>query len=119
MKNTENFIHRNIDWPYQLMCPICGNEWIHHSNVEVFERPTGEDGISVIYEPETHYVRTTTKNPSGRRNAVKIWFWGECSHTWSISILQHKGNEYIEAGDFGEVDFELVEHPEDLPLRTE
>ncbi len=32
-----------------LRCPVCASEYQHHQEVEVFSRPQGEDGISVVH----------------------------------------------------------------------
>ena len=80
---------------FLVSCPFCSDEHTHHADVYVYERKKGEDGKSVILTPGSNVVESTDYNPSARRNAVSIEFWGECGHFWAMQIIQHKGQTFI------------------------
>ena len=88
-------IIKDEDFGYVVHCPICGDDYTHHSDVEVFERIKGEDGKTVILKPGSGNTEPTDYNPSARRNAVSIQFHGECDHFWAMNIIQHKGKTFI------------------------
>lgn len=83
-----------------LHCPACGGEYLHHGNVEKYDRP--EDGettrrttlgerISMVFEPSTR-----SRNPSARRDGVVIEFSCEdCGETNELAISQHKGQTFV------------------------
>jgi hypothetical protein len=58
-----------------IACPACGDEYAHHGKVEVFERLRGEDGESYVMTSGSD-LSLTEKNPSSRRNAVRIHYRG-------------------------------------------
>lgn len=79
------------------VCPVCGCDYTHHHRqVEVFCRAE-EDGPSYLLRPGTNVVLPTSHNPSSRRGAVRIHFWGECGHAWVLDIIQHKGMTWFAA----------------------
>lgn len=88
-----------------LICPSCGNDNLHHDHVDVFFRPTGEDGPShrLAINAETgdnslHAYHAET-NPSARRHGMTVWFWCEhCKADVYMTIAQHKGLTLIESG---------------------
>src|ERR1051325_4062434 len=81
-----------------LRCPCCNNENLHHSRVEVFNRPT-EDADSVpvvVEETSAMHDRPLGINPSSRRNGLLIYFWCEtCPAAPALSVCQHKGTTYV------------------------
>lgn len=82
-----------------ILCPNCGSEWMHHGNVEVFERNRDDDvnGIHVYVDGEKVLVDSdaSTRNPSRRRDGIRISFWCErCPFPSSLLIYQHKGQTY-------------------------
>jgi hypothetical protein len=82
-----------------LACPTCNDEYQHHQHVEVFERLGGEDGPTVVLSRGE--MRASDANPSGRRNALRVHFYGECGHAWYLDISQHKGRTFISANQNG------------------
>ena len=85
----------------EVICPVCGDTYSHHGDVEIFDR--GED------HPEGNYVRFVDsnstvitmgghklqQNPSRRRQGITIHMQGECGHNFLLHIYQHKGMTYI------------------------
>lgn len=84
------------DWPFIVRCPVCGDDYQHHEGVREFRRMAGEDGETVLLDPGRGTILPTRSNPSPRRGAVTIDFVGECGHEWTLAILQHKGQTFIE-----------------------
>lgn|SRR5690606_18433111 len=78
-----------------VCCPVCGFEFSHHGEVEIFDREKGEDGDTIIKKPGSKEKTPSTLNPSPRRNAIRIHFDGECGHKWYLDLVQHKGNTFI------------------------
>lgn len=85
----------------QMLCPFCQCTYVHHGHIEIYERVNGEDGESVVLStlaenPKwSSYPQEMGLNPSPRRNGLRIWFWGECRHEWSLDMYQHKGETFI------------------------
>jgi len=82
-----------------VLCPNCGEPYLHHEKVEIFER--GEDEEFGIHAQVENGVLTTdtnlTGNPSARRHGMLIHFSCEgCTETSVLSLEQHKGTTYIE-----------------------
>ena len=83
----------------ELKCPSCGNNYLHHEKVEVFERSEdAEKGLHV--KVENSVVTTDTSlsgNPSIRRDGLTIEFSCEgCKARPVLSISQHKGNTWVD-----------------------
>lgn len=83
-----------------ILCPNCGNQNLHHENVEVLERNREDDryGIHVFVDGEKVLVDSdaSTRNPSRRRDGIRISFWCEhCPFPSSLLIYQHKGETFI------------------------
>ena len=78
-----------------LICPGCGNDYLHHGKVEVFERATEDapSSIVVVSGDGPH----EGQNPSSRRNGLLIYFDCEtCDAAPVLAVLQHKGQTVIE-----------------------
>ena len=82
-----------------MVCPRCGNDYLHHQSVTSFDRI--EDSPVVL---ETTVSRgeakmkmadsSTSRNPSSRRDGLEIVFMCEAceeGRTLSLFISQHKG----------------------------
>lgn len=85
----------------RLECPACGNDYMHHDRVEIFE--CGEDatsGLRVVVADGTVTTDTSLQgNPSSRRHGLRVHFWCEgCSVRSFMEISQHKGNTYVGMG---------------------
>lgn len=90
-----------------LLCPRCGEGWLHHGKVEVYERH-GEDsneGLAVTINSEVVVRTSMTGNPSLRRNGLRIYFSceiceddgdGNLAPPMVMSLVQHKGTTYLE-----------------------
>jgi hypothetical protein len=79
---------------YLVTCPVCGFDYAHHREVAVFDRAR-EDAPTVKRWPGVAGGVLSRENPSPRRNAVRVWFEGECGHEWALDIVQHKGQTFI------------------------
>ena len=83
-----------LDEDGKLICPNCGDGFLHHETVIVYDR--GEDALANI----THIgepVIPTPENPSPRRHGLRVrCFCEHHSGKWDLLIFQHKGSTYIE-----------------------
>ena len=84
----------------ELACPNCGDSYLHHGCIEVFDR--GEDAKVTTRVVVDGMVTTgprlsaELKNPSLRRHGLRINHWCECcSHSMDLCLAQHKGNTYL------------------------
>jgi len=85
-----------------LLCPCCGETYLHHGNVDIFMRP--EDGTDTVHTSVTGFTTKTTlvksntvDNPSSRRYGLRIGFWCEiCGEESALTLAQHKGNTHIQ-----------------------
>lgn len=92
--------------PDDLLCPHCGDQYIHQINVEIFscteDAPNGDHWNIPITDmsyssgkPFKHDDRLVG-NPSARRSGLKIQFACECCGRDSyLNIAQHKGTTEI------------------------
>jgi hypothetical protein len=93
-----------------LKCPRCGDEYLHQSDIEIFNR--GEDkttGLHLIVLADSLQMDpdVVDGNPSGRRQGMRIlfscehcegvaWEKGESAPQMWLTISQHKGNTYVQ-----------------------
>lgn len=96
-----------ISWQghLQLACPMCGDGYLHHDVVDVFERLKGEDGDAFRFRVDGSRIETNlVAGAPGRRNTVEIRFYCEfCSFGdlnrrtmfFTLQIIQHKGCTYL------------------------
>lgn len=75
-----------------IECPICGGGYNHVIRVGTELDPSGDEikvyeGTALVFERES----------SERHSAVRIDFDGECGHSWSLILQQHKGMMSIHA----------------------
>ena len=88
----------------ELLCPCCGENYLHHDVVEVYSRDS-EDAPSratvimgqgdLFCGPER--LIGARGNPSSRRQGLRIGFWCEtCDQQPSLTIAQHKGVTYVQ-----------------------
>lgn len=82
-------------WQWKMQCPACGYDYVHHGNVKVFTRPDGEDGVTVVLTPGDPREHVSAYNPSDRRDAIRMYMWGECGHDWTLDLIQHKGQTFL------------------------
>ena len=96
----------------ELQCPHCGDYYMHHYGIELFNRhEDSEYGDHIeLYIPESHawmYMNTNVQenivdgniknNPSSRRSGIIIKFVCEnCSAVSDFCIKQHKGHTLLE-----------------------
>lgn len=83
-----------------LHCPACGEIYLHHVEVEVWDRKPKTDE-SIVTKCSTRGATIKRKAPffsSGReRNGMRIKFWCECCHAESVlDLVQHKGHTLME-----------------------
>ena len=88
-----------------LLCPTCQQPYIHHTYVKIFERHLHEDGPSAVIHVNgfkdgkfvTHESSNSARNPSMRRDGIRIGFWCEsCEHHIELTLAQHKGFTLME-----------------------
>lgn len=94
-----------------LVCPCCGGANLHHHRVEVFSRKEEDspDGVrTLVLDGVTTIDQEVKRNPSRRRDALRIGFWCEtCDAKPQIDVVQHKGATHL-----------FWSHGSDLGLRT-
>ena len=96
-----------------IKCPHCGDAYLHHDEVRVFERAEGSvtkmcvtvrgmDAETVGDQPQEPRFPTVrvddcmTGNPSGRRQGVEVGMWCEnCRMRSQFRIVQHKGMTFL------------------------
>ena len=83
-----------------LLCPSCGNQFLHHSRVHVYSRLEDDSPRGVHASVSEHGVLQTDldmrHNPSRRRDGLRIEFWCEmCEVKPKLTIIQHKGQTMI------------------------
>lgn len=92
----------NFEIESYLLCPRCGDKYLHQIQVTTFER--AEDDANVMLTQVTRdNVRQQqvgndqSSNPSARRQGVAIRFYCECCSTHDtddiieMTLAQHKG----------------------------
>lgn len=88
-----------VDDEYKMMCPECGDEWLHQVNVYVANRPEDCDSNCVRISSRGNIVshHLDSNDIPGRRDCVEISFscenCGDIGHR--LRIQQHKGNTFI------------------------
>ncbi len=85
----------------ELVCPSCGNNYLHHERIEVFDRKEGEaTGLHVTIDDGKAVVDNNLDgNPSDRRHGLRIHFSCEgCTAKPFMEIIQHKGNTFVGMG---------------------
>lgn len=108
-----------------LACAGCGEEQLHHTQVQCFERQGGEDGpvYAVIHNAGKIYPLFPQKtkeeiNPSDRRNGVRIVFYCEvCPAITALEIAQHKGSTKMETKLIGAVEWPETDLPAGHPFK--
>lgn len=79
-----------------LVCPVCGDSYLHLKTIEVFDRnEDAEKGMHLFISHHETNIKydTLPRNPSARRNGVRIVFCCEIcgKDTPELIISQHKG----------------------------
>ena len=97
-----------IDDNTWLVCPECGNNYLHHNALTVYNRAedapatrvthlgTAMDGFSPNATDDTLTSATVKSdacdNPSSRRHGLQIRFYCEtCAAEPTLNLYQHKG----------------------------
>ena len=95
-----------IDETGDLICPTCGDAYLHQYRVDVFERDEDCIGLHTRVERKLVTVDDNVKNnPSPRRQGLVVSLWCEnCRANVELSILQHKGGTQIGIASKGVVD---------------
>jgi hypothetical protein len=88
-----------------LRCPRCGDDYLHHTRVEVFDRE--EDAAVGLHTTagaeDVRVDRDLSQNPSSRRDGIAIAFYCEMCDGNSdgpgpgvvLTIAQHKGRTFL------------------------
>jgi hypothetical protein len=84
---------------WTLLCPNCGDTYLHHDKVEVFNRlqEDEESGLHVLVQNQNHASDSSMEeNPSSRRDGLFVRFWCEnCDAISKLTIRQHKGITFL------------------------
>jgi hypothetical protein len=82
-----------------LLCPCCGNEYLHHITVDVYERSEDAEICRVTtVTPEETLIQKTNGlgNPSFRRHGTVTRFVCEnCGAKSEMGVASHKGNTFV------------------------
>ena len=81
-----------------LRCPQCGEQNLHHGNVEVFnrDREDGPGNCTIVGPRLASVSRDQEGNPSPRRDGMLVHMWCEhCPAKPTLGILQHKGTTFV------------------------
>jgi hypothetical protein len=99
----------NIDDNTFLICPECGDNYLHHTSITVYNRTedapatrvthlgTGMDGWPDNAPQDDTLTSATVPsdscdNPSSRRHGLQVRFYCEtCDSTPTLNLAQHKG----------------------------
>ena len=94
--------------PPILACPHCGSEYLHHTDITIFDcEEDGPETITIVPRgdgPRAARADETGGNPSSRRHGLAIRFYCEiCSEVgvddyiadFELTIAQHKGKTYV------------------------
>jgi hypothetical protein len=82
-----------------LVCPNCGDEYLHHHSIKVYCRD--KEGVEAGLMTEiscgaTTITRNMDGNPSKRRDGIVITFECEtCDHKSNMLIVQHEGQTFF------------------------
>ena len=102
-------IIEGFDMRQALFCPRCNGTYLHHGEVEVFDRPEDGEEVDVVSvldgRVSSHlHLNETSGNPSKRRTGVVLTFTCEdCNGGDSVPsrdimelcIDQHKGQTFV------------------------
>lgn len=86
----------------EILCPDCGNNYMHHTSVNVITRDSEDSsGTSALSTAEGVSVsRVAADKIYGRRDVIEIELWcescGEGAPRKKLVINQHKGNTQIQ-----------------------
>ena len=85
---------------WQVICPKCRFEYVHHDNgpVEVWQRSedSGESGYAVLSGEQGVRAIAPAENPSLRRSGIRLHFWCEgCGEKFALTFAQHKGETFV------------------------
>lgn len=90
------------DGNQELLCPDCGNNYMHHLEIHVTTRDGEDQGgtiATIAQDGSTSLRRVGATQIPGRRDSLQISFWceacGEDAPQKILQILQHKGNTEI------------------------
>ncbi len=89
-----------------LLCPKCGNNYLHQRTVQIFNRDEDAHAVRVttVDDKATHeafIANELSLNPSKRRHGMRIGFYCEVcdgeieTESKFLNIAQHKGLTYI------------------------
>jgi hypothetical protein len=91
MKLTPVVFSNSID--HALTCPICGEDYLHQSNVTVIAKSsTGMSQLVEVHDTDTTVTPIVTENPDMVRTSFT------CEHGCTVPDLvtfQHKGNTIV------------------------
>ncbi len=89
-----------LDDENTLLCPACNFHYLHHCEIEIFEREEDEEkGLHITVKNRQANIQCDNlkDNPSSRRDGLIIKFWCEgCNNKSILKLSQHKGQTILE-----------------------
>ena len=82
-----------------LICPNCGNEFLHQHSVSVFFRDAEDSKTGKFARCTSKQIATIDDedNPSPRRDGLLVQFSCEtCNADPELAIYQHQGETYVQ-----------------------
>lgn len=84
------------DQDLPLFCEHCRQDSLHILEVEIFDKFEGENGDHYTIKNRDFFIDSDmTKNPSKKRNGLKIHFVCECGEKSELSIYQENATARI------------------------
>jgi hypothetical protein len=85
-----------------LLCPCCGDNYLHHGQVCTFTRATQDADSGIAFRIDAGGNGSISRssqlkgNPSSRRDGITVDFTCEnCGNTSTLGIAQHKGQTLL------------------------
>ncbi len=84
---------------YKVLCAHCGDEYVRHTKVQIFERQEGkQEKFHLIVDQEIHLDYNMTDNPSCSRNGLIVHLRCEnCNELSLLKLEQHEGRTFLTA----------------------
>jgi hypothetical protein len=92
----QRFFDTDGDGTLMLMCPMCGDTYLHQERVDVVCREKEDGAPKTVSVSHDGVVGVADGVGGGRRVSVAIVFAGECGHTSRLEMTQHKGWTLVE-----------------------
>ena len=92
-------IFKSEDGENILMCPHCGEIFLHQYKTEIFDCDEDDkEGLHITTDRNLRIdiSKNLFDNPSPRRDGLRIHFYCEiCKASSALEIYQHKGQTFV------------------------